>query len=797
LIFLSIVAFIVQAVTQTATPKPSAEAIEFFEKNIRPVLAERCYSCHSERATNLRGDLRVDTKQGLLKGGKSGVPAIVPGKPEESLLITALQQTSADLKMPPGRPLPPEQVEAFAEWVRMGAPDPRESAVVAEVPDKPAYNWDEARKHWAYQPIKKTVPPNNVAPEWAGNPIDRFTAAKLSEQKLKPLAEAHKRTWLRRVTYDLTGLPPSPAELDAFLKDESSAANEKVVDRLLATQQYAEQWGRHWLDVVRYADTAGDASDYPAHDMYRYRNYVINAFRDDKPFNLFLQEQIAGDLLPYKDDEDRRNKLIATSYIANARRFGQSDGEHFLTIDDTIDNISKAMLGVSVACARCHDHKFDPIPTRDYYALYGILKSTNYAFAGREHAQYQNNLLPLNFEQAEKFKTAEEKIRQAANTMRALRRDAMAENATAETKLAFLQAREEQETLATFFGETPVAYGASDGKPENSKIFVKGDPRILGPEVQRGFLEIIGGHKVPADHKGSGRDLLAQWITDPANPLTPRVIVNRMWQWHFGKGIVGTPSDFGVRGERPTHPELLDYLAGDFIENGWSVKKLHKMIVLSRTYRTASGHDVQNAEKDPNNKFNWRFDRRRLAAEELRDSMMLFSGQLDLSMGGAHPFPARPVTGFTQHRPFVAQPAAFQTDRRSVYMMQQRIRGIPIYDVFDGPDPNAMSDLRQSSTTALQALFLLNDEFVHKQADRLAVRVGMAHDTMAARLNFAYNLLYSRPPSRVEITAAEEFLGKYRASLAGTSVPAEEHNRHALAALMRVLLGTNEFLYVD
>jgi len=781
---------------QATQTKPTAEAIEFFEKNIRPVLAERCYSCHSDRATNLRGDLRVDSRQGLLKGGKSGVPAVVPGKPEESLLIAALRHTSPDLKMPPGAPLLPDQVEAFVEWVRMGAPDPRESSVV-EVADKPPYNWEEARRHWSYQPIKNSPPPNVVAPEWNSNPIDRFIAAKLAEQKLKPLEVANKRTWLRRVTFDLTGLPPKPEDVDGFLKDDSPAAYEKVVDRLLASQQYAEQWGRHWLDVVRYADTAGDASDYPAHDMYRYRNYVINSFREDKPFNLFLQEQIAGDLLPYKDDEDRRNKLIATSYIANARRFGQSDGEHFLTIDDTIDNVSKAMLGVSVACARCHDHKFDAIPNRDYYALYGIFKSTNYAFAGREHAQYQNNLLPLQFDQAEKFKAAEDKIRQAANTISKLRREATAENATAETKLAYLQAREEQENLSKFFSEVPVAYGASEGRPENVKIFVKGDPRMPGPEVQRGFLEVIGGQKVPADYKGSGRDLLAKWITDPANPLTPRVIVNRMWQWHFGKGIVGTPSDFGVRGERPTHPELLDYLASSFMEGGWSVKKLHKLIVLSRTYRTSSGHDALNAEKDPNNKFNWRFDRRRLAAEELRDSMMLFSGQLDLSMGGAHPFPARPVTGYTQHRPFVAQPAAFQTDRRSVYMMMQRIRGIPLYDVFDGPDPNAMSDLRQSSTTALQALYLLNNEFVHQQADRLAVRVGMAHDTTSARLTLAYNLLYSRPPTKAEIVAADEFLSKYRTTLAGTSVPAEEHNRKALSALMRALLGANEFLYVD
>jgi len=781
----------IQAVA--AQTRPSAEGLEYFEKNIRPVLAERCYSCHSDQATTLRGDLHVDTRQGLLKGGKSGVATIVPGKPEESLLITALRQTS-ELKMPPDRPLPAEQVDAFAEWVRMGAPDPREGAAVA---DKPAYNFDEARKHWAYQPIKSVPPPAASAPEWSGNPIDRFVAAKLAEQKLKPLGLADKRTWLRRVTLDLTGLPPKPVEVDAFLKDESANAYEKVVDRLLATQQYAEQWGRHWLDVVRYADTAGDAADYPAHDMYRYRNWVINAFKDDKPFDAFLQEQLAGDLLPYKDDDDRRNKLIATGYLANARRFGQSDGEHYLTIDDTIDNVSKSMLGTSVACARCHDHKFDPIPNKDYYALYGIFKSTNYAFAGREHNQYQENLLPLDFANAEKFKTATESFKKAAGVVANLRKAATMENATAETRTPYLLALDDEERLGSMLAEMPTAYGASEGKLDNQRLMVKGDPRTLGPAVPRGFLEILGGQKVPADYKGSGRDLLAKWITDPANPLTPRVIVNRMWQWHFGKGIVATASDFGVRGERPTHPELLDFLAANFMENGWSIKKLHKMIVLSRTYRMASGHDAMNAETDPNNKFLWRFDRRRLAAEEIRDSMMLISGQLDLSMGGAHPFPPRPVTGFTQHKPFVAVPAEFQTDRRSVYMMQQRIRGIPIYDIFDGPDPNTMSDLRQSSTTALQSLFLMNDEFVHKQAERLAIRIGLAHDTTAARLTLAYNLIYSRAPTKTEVAAAEDFLGKYRVSLSRANVPAEDHNRQSLAALTRVLLGSNEFLYVD
>jgi len=777
-----------------ANAVPSPEGVEFFEKKIRPVLATQCYVCHSTDADPVQGDLYVDSKEGLLRGGKSGAPAVVPGKPEQSLLVTALQHTNKDLKMPPGEALPAEQVEAFVEWIRIGAPDPRAGKQIVETP---AYNWDEARKHWAFQPVQDPVPPAIADPEWRANPVDRFIKARLDQKGLKPLGRASKRVLARRVSFDLTGLPPSPEVIRGFLTDASPHAFEKLVEHLLGTPPYGERWGRHWLDVVRYADTAGDASDYPVHEMYRYRNYVIDSFCQDKPFDEFLREQIAGDLLTHRNAEDRKEKIIATGYIANSRRFGQIDREFYLTIDDTVDNLGKSMLALSLACARCHDHKFDPIPTKDYYALYGIFQSTNYAFAGMEHQQYPNNYTPLDSKSIEKFKEKEKTFVELSDKLKKLGSEANKKDASVETKLAVAEARQEIEKLKRDYPQVPVAYGVFDGNPRNAKIQVKGDPKTEGPEVPRGFLEILGGEKVPPNHSGSGRDLLANWMTDPKNPLTARVIVNRVWQWHFGKGIVASPNDFGVRGERPTHPELLDYLTRRFIEGGWSIKKLHRLILLSRTYQAASGYDSRNAAADARNDFYWRFDRQRLSAEEIRDATLFVSGQLDLSRGEAHPFPEKPVTGYTQHRPFVAEAASYDTNRRSVYLMQQRIRRHPYLDLFDGPDTNGSTDVRPVSITSLQALYLMNNEFVHRQADHLAVRVGMAYSEPAARLSYSYRLLFGREVTPEETTWAQQFLRESRLELDKTEIPFDQRNRQAWASLMRVLLSSNEFFFVD
>jgi cytochrome c553 len=769
------------------------EGMDFFENNIRPVLATRCYACHNAKLPEAQGGFYADTKDGLLRGGKSGVPAVVPGNPDDSLLIKAIRGSHKDLKMPPGEPLPPEQVQAFVDWVKMGAPDPRTG--IAPIKEKAAYDWEEERKHWAYQPVRDTEPPQVTDPEWNRTAVDRFIKANLDEKGLRPFERTGKRMLLRRITYDLTGINPTPEEVADFLADQSPDALEKVVDRLLASPRYGEHWGRHWLDVVRYADTAGDASDFPVPEMYRYRNYVIRSIQRDKPFDQFLREQIAGDLLPHKDDEDRVEKLAATGYIANSRRFGQSDREFYLTIDDTIENLGKAVLGLSTGCARCHDHKFDPIPTKDYYALAGIFTSTKYPWAGLEHHQYLDGYSAVKASDQERLDKQQKRMVEAYKVVKAGK--GKDEKDPVEERLKYLEASAELSRIRTNWPDIPMIYALHDAEPVNARVMVKGDPKTLGPEVQRGFLEILGGQKVPEDHQGSGRDLLAKWIVDPENPLTARVMANRVWLWHFGRGLVNTPNDFGKRGEAPTHPELLDYLTSRFVESGWSLKTLHKEIVLSRAYATASGHDEKNAVKDSKNEFYWRFDRRRLSAEEIRDSMLQVSGQLDPAPGGPHPFPPRSSYVFTQHNPFVADVEKYGTKKRTVYLLQQRFRPNPYLDLFDGADANNATPVRTGNTTALQALYMMNNSFVEEQASALAARVSVAEESAGARVRLAYQLLFGRTPSEEEAGMASQFLEQYRMESSAPEMTAYERSRAAWTGLMRVLLSGNEFFYVD
>jgi hypothetical protein len=679
--------------------------------------------------------------------------------------------------------------------VKMGAPDPREGTLPPVEPVSPPYDWGKARQHWAFQPLKDPEPPKVNAVAWNKSAIDRFIKAKLDEQGLTPQPPAAKLALIRRATYDLTGLPPAPRDVDAFLADTSPKAFEKVVDRLLASQQYGERWGRHWLDVVRYADTSGDNSDFPVPSMYRYRNYVIHSFNADKPYDQLIREQFAGDLLATKDREHWQEKIVATGYLANSRRFGSRIKEFHLTIDDTIDNLGKGVLGLTVGCARCHDHKFDPIPTKDYYALYGIFQSSKYAHAGTEIYPHTYGFVALGGdEQTRKLTALETELSGLDNRIEDLKAGKIKDVPKDQLRQAQSEAADKVRKLSAQYPYLQKAYAVTEGVPVNARVMVKGDPAALGPRVPRGFLTILGGQQVPPEEKGSGRLELAGWLTDPKNLLTARVIVNRVWLWHFGRGIVATPDDFGIRGERPSNPELLDYLASRFIEDGWSFKKLHKRIMLSRTYQMASGPNDRNATKDPKNAFNWKFNRRRLEAEEIRDSLLAVSGNLDPAMGAEHPFPPEMEWKYSQHRPFMA---SYDTNKRSVYLMQQRIRKQPFLDLFDGADPNAVTGLRPVSTTALQALFTMNDGFFHQQADTLAVRAGMAYSSDAARLRFAYRLLYGRAPSPSEIEDARTFLTRDRQTVKDTGIPEERWNREAWASLMRVLLSTNEFLTLD
>jgi hypothetical protein len=791
----------VRACLAQAGPQ-SPEGIAFFEKNIRPLLAANCYACHSSKAARPMGGLLLDSRAGMLRGGKSGLPAIVAGKPEESLLIAAVTGVIKDVRMPPGKVLEAREIDSLVQWIKMGADDPRTETAPAAVPPA-SYDWDTAKQHWAFRPVQDPKPPRAAPAEWNKSPIDAFVKAKLDAQALTPQPRAARLALIRRATYDLTGLPPTPEETSAFLKDRSPEAFEKVVDRLLAGQPYGERWGRHWLDVARYADTSGDNSDFPVPAMFRYRNWVIAAFNRDLPYDQFLRDQLAGDILAAKDDLSARNKeewqqkTIATGYLANSRRFGSRIQEFHLTIDDTIDNLGKGILGLTIACARCHDHKFDPIPTSDYYALYGIFKSSNYAHAGTEIYPHTYGFVALNPDQADELKRYEAQLSGLDNRIEDMKAGKIKFASEEEKKKAEAENQDNLRRLPARYPYLQKAYAVTEGKPVNARIMVRGEPATLGPEAPRGFLTILGGQKVPPEATGSGRLELAGWVTDPRNPLTARVMVNRIWAWHFGQGIVATPDDFGIRGAPPSHPELLDYLASRFMEGGWSVKKMHRLIMLSRAYQTASGYDAKNAAKDPRNAYLWKFNRRRLDAEEIRDSLLDVSGNLDPAPAGEHPFPPEMSWKYTQHVPFMGAEPTFANNKRGVYLMQQRIRRQPFLDLFDGADPNAVTGVRPLTTTALQALYTMNDAFFHEQADALGVRVGTAYSTDLERLNYACKLLYGRAAAPDEIRDARQFLTAARAALGGTAVPEDKKNREAWAGLMRVLLSSNEFLTLD
>jgi len=843
------------------------DGLDFFEKRIRPVLIAKCYKCHSAQSPKVKADLYLDTREGLLKGGESG-PAVVPGDAEKSLLIHAIRQGDDDLDMPPkdSERLTPEQVRDFELWVKMGAPDPRAGDAAKPAP-KPPINFEEARKFWSFRPVKDPPPPALRDPRWARTEVDRFVLAKLEEKGLRPGADTDRRTLLRRVTFDLIGLPPTPEEIDAFLADTSPEAYARVVERLLASPHYGERWGRHWLDVVRYADTAGCNSDYPIPQHYRYRNWVIRAFNEDKPYDEFVREQLAGDLLPWKTWDERNDRLIATGYIANSRRFASSEnGIQHLILEDTIDNVGRTFLGLTVNCARCHDHKFDAIANEDYYALYGIFQSTRYPFPGIELNKVPRDLVPLipqeeadkvlkpykeklgehdgevkkleaeratlqkvvaDYDEARKaaaaikpeepaqapadvvadpdLKRKFEEVAAAEAKARAELRRLEAEKALLAQAPAAGRARARLDTLRDLiraaqrrrdeYAKTvPVvdsAYAVAEGaKVENARLHVRGEPKNPGGEVPRRFLQVLGGQALPSEERGSGRRQLAEWLIDPANPLPARVMVNRIWQYHFGKGIVQTPSDFGVRGMPPTHPDLLDWLARRFVESGWSVKTMHRLTVLSRTYQISSRDVAENVNVDPHNDFLWKFPRRRLEAEAIRDAVLAVSGGLDRSPGGAHPFPAQSGWNYTQHRPFID---VYETNKRSVYVMTQRIRRHPFFAIFDGPDTNASTAVRTGSTTPLQALFMMNDPFLHEQARRFAARVLSERPDDATRIERAYLLAVGRAPASDERRTGLEFLAAVRAKLRSAGLPEEQ----AWESHARVILRLNEFVFVD
>lgn len=893
----------------TASASPEPVGVDFFENKVRPILVEHCYSCHSAQAERLKGGLRLDTREGLLKGGEGG-PVILPGDPDGSRLIRAVRYADEDLQMPPkNKRLTPEQVADLEAWVRSGAPWP-ETATPPPADDRAA----KVARHWAFRPIRKPAVPAVKNRRWVQTAIDAFILEALERRGLTPSPRADKRTLLRRVTYDLTGLPPSPQEVADFEADPSPEAFARVVDRLLASPRYGERWGRYWLDIARYADTKGyvfeEERRYPY--AYTYRDYVIRAFNEDLPYDRFLIEQIAADQL---DLGENRQPLAALGFLTLGRRFLNNPHD---IIDDRIDVVTRGLMALTVQCARCHDHKYDPIPMADYYSLYGVFASSSEPgekpLIGEpgDPAAYADYLAEKKrrVEERDRFRAAKEaevraELRRrageyllAAHEAQRLGDASQAEKLARERKLdpgvvqrwsraleqwrqshhpifapwfAFAALADEefgpkardlaarwtanddrdhplnprvaqmlageppasmkeladrygklfadvdalwQETLksaqadspgapppsaladadaealrqvlyaadapanlpagdiprlfdvptaqksralqrkveeldATHPGAPPRAMALQDNEsPVTPRVFLRGNPRNPGPEVPRQFLEVIAGAQRQPFQHGSGRLELAQAIASPANPLTARVLVNRVWMHHFGAPLVRTPSDFGLRSEPPTHPELLDYLAAWFIEEGWSLKKLHRLILLSSAYQQSSAYHPRYAALDPNNQWLWRMNRRRLDLEAMRDTLLALGGHLDLTVGG------RAVDITTE--PFAR--------RRTVYGFVERQNLPGLFRTFDFASPDSTSPQRFHTTVPQQALFLMNSPFVIDQARRLAARRELSDGANdRARVQALYRLAYQRAPRREEVDLACGFLAQQRA----------------------------------
>jgi mono/diheme cytochrome c family protein len=893
----------------------SAQESEFFEAKVRPVLVEHCFSCHGPKKQN--AGLRLDSRQALLQGSDNG-PVVVPGHPEKSPLVAAVQHIGPT-KMPPKGKLSPQAIEALSHWVKLGVPwpDSGTKTVKQQAPDA----W---KKHWAFQPIRQPPVPTPGKGDWALTAVDQFILAGLEAKKLRPSEEADRRTLIRRVTFDLIGLPPMPQEVEAFLQDESPEAWAKVVDRLLASPHYGERWSRYWLDVARYADTKGyvlfEEAPYPW--AYTYRDYVIRAFNEDLPYDRFILEQLAADQLALGKD---LRPLTGLGFLTAGGRFMNNVHD---VLDDRIDVVTRGLMGLTVTCARCHDHKYDPIPTKDYYSLYGVFAScaepvvpplfqpppqteeyvkfdkelkerekklTDYVRGKHQElkksartrmAEYllaahalrnqpstdefmlladTNDLNPTMVQRWKQYLERRAKkhdpvfapwfalaqlpekdfASRAPDLLARLTQDAAARinplvaeiltsklpQSLAETAQRYSQllneldkkwtnepdkaaSVEEEQLRKVFHGtEAPAnfampTYGdlallpdrpsqakmqeyrkaleswraTGPGAPPRAmvledlptpfqpRVFLRGNPSNLGEKVPRQLPEVLASVKQLPFQKGSGRLELAHAIASRDNPLTARVLVNRLWLHHFGAGLVRTPGDFGLRSDPPTHPELLDHLASYFMDQGWSIKKLHRLILLSRVYRQKSHDRTEALAMDPENRLWWKMNRRRLDFEATRDALLAVSGKLDPQVGG----------------PSVKDNLSATGRRRTLYTYLDRLNLPGLFRTFDFPSPDASSSERPVTTVAPQALFLMNNPFVLACARHLANRPEMqAEKDAARRVSKLYHLTLSREPTPVEQEWARNFLGATDPSPA-----AWERFAHAL-------LMSNEFMVVD
>jgi hypothetical protein len=792
------------ALLAQAPPASADEAIkrEFFERKIRPVLVGHCYECHdaaAAKADKLKGLLQLDHREGLLAGGESG-PTIVPGKPAESLLLKALKHDG--IEMPPEGKLPAQVVADFEQWIADGAFDPREGLAASK---KREVDFTAARDHWSYRPVVPEYPPEVQNAAWVRNEVDRFVLAKLESAGLSPSTEADDRILVRRLHFDLIGLPPTPEEVASFLERASvdrEVAIEELVDRLLASPHFGERWGRHWLDVVRFAESNGRDQNIVWHHAWRYRQYVVDAFNADKPFDRFVREQIAGDLLSFDTPQERDAAITATGMLAmSPKTIDEANKALFRMdlIDDQIEVTTRAFLGLSVSCARCHDHKFDPIPTKDYYALAGIFASSEPLYGparwgtkGSPHKHYRAvgpdaesldraasthvqelEQAHLDFTQARVDRYGV--VRKVADLKNQLMKPE-ADASLLEPEIARMEAEilvwdEKIKQLGKAL-EAKIAHpppqpqwvmALREGEsPFDCQVHIRGETNNLGESLPRGVLQLIVlPGLAPISEQESGRRQLADWLASEHNPLTPRVAVNRVWMHLFGRGLVGTVDDFGNTGGTPSHGELLDFLATRFVEREWSTKSLIRLLATSRTYRQASDLSAVSHDRDPDNALLWRMNPRRFDVEAFRDAVLSTAGELDRSP------PAIPFLGrfnpykehtWAAHDAFL-KPQDMEFPHRTLYLPV--IRGVlpELFTLFDFADPSRVVGQRNESVVPAQALFLMNSPWILERSGLTAEQV-LASESLddSAALGALFERALQRPPTEAEAHWFMEYL---------------------------------------
>ncbi|MDF1824812.1 MAG: PSD1 and planctomycete cytochrome C domain-containing protein [Verrucomicrobiales bacterium] len=796
----------VSALLWSTSEADERDPVHHFESRIRPVLVEHCYECHSVEAGKSKGGLLLDTKNGSREGGDTG-PAVVPGDPEASLLFVAMSHIDPDLEMPPRKPKLSEKVIAdFRQWIESGATDPR-SGAITEI--------NRSEDHWSYAPVTMPEIPAPVESDWPAGEIDRFVLAKLEKNGLEPSSDAEGYVLLRRLCFDLVGLPPTPEQMAGFSPDDL----EGIVDELLASDGFGVRWGRHWLDVVRYAESNGRESNIVYPHAWRYRDYVIDAVSRDVPFDRFLIEQMAGDLLPFQSNEERARLLIATGFLAlGAKGLNEANHEQFAAdlADEQLDAFSRAFLASSIACARCHDHKSDPVSMEDYYSLIGIFKSTRTfygtwidsennnggelirlpeipgqlipgrGFSKEKVAEMMRQLAELdeqdrkNKELAEKAKVEGKDMREDFNAMLAAALSAYWRRGGLEGSLATVDAEG---------NPLPLCMGAMDaGEAVDSPLYVRGELKSPDDLVPRGVPALFNMEAAaPEAAASSGRLALAEWVTSVDHPLTARVMANRVWSHLFGAGLVRTVDNFGPTGEAPSHPGLLDYLAVQFRENGYSVKKLVREIVLSRSYRQSSTFDEESFRKDPDNRLLWRAEKRRLDAEVIRDAMLAVSGELDLS-----PRPGSLAANLRSHSVSLIgfdQSVPDDLDgslRRSVYLPVFRENLPDILDLFDFAEPSLVMGEREETNVPLQALYLMNSSFIAERSEAFAARLMSGESSRDLRIERAFHLCFNRAPDAEEMALIDQYF---------TSSDVDE--KETMIRVCQALLCSAEFRLAD